>query len=373
MDFHKAQVTGWVALQGANGLGVQPHLGHGLAHGNAVGIGLIQPSGVELPHQGPRAQKRGPVALAFFFGKGHDLNAVVQAPALAGEFAHTGHGHQDAQTPVVLAPIAHRVVMRAGEQALGLGRCPVIDAHHIAHRVGVDLVKAAGLHAQGEGLGAGLVRGGEVGDGQLAALGKAGIAELRQPFVPVPDLLAQAGVNAKFVVEANFGNAVDVAQGLGEFKVHRVAQTPLPGGDDLCTVQPLAARAPHRQDEGKAKFGVVVAVELLDLGQLLRIAMGQARSALLIGGGGGQGIAQHGLAGQFRVGTDQCELRFTPRRAQHLHHGLFQVCGAGEGALGQGFFGDPIGVLVQAMQGLQCRSGRHRIQFVKAECHGASW
>ena len=249
----------------------------------------------------------------------------------------------------------------------------MIDAHHIAHRVGVDLVKAAGLHAQGEGLGTGLVRGGEVGDGQLAALGKAGVAELRQPLVPVPDLLAQVGVNAEFVVEANFGNAVDVAQGLGEFKVHRVAQTPLPGGDDLCTVQPLAARAPHRQDEGKAKFGVVVAVELLDEGQLLRIAMGQARAALLVGGGGSQGLAQHGLAGQFGVGTDQRELRFTPRSTQHLHHGLFQVCGAGEGALGQGFFGNPIGVLVQAMQGLHRGIVRHRVELGKAQCHGVSW
>ena len=295
------------------------------------------------------------------------------APALEGELAHTGHGHHDAHAPVVLAPIAHRVVVRSGEQAFGLWRAAVVDAHHIAHRVGVHLVKATGLHAQGEGFGTGLVGGREVSDGQLAPLGKAGVAELRQPFVPVPHLLPQFGLNAEFVVEANFGNAVDVAQGLGEFKVHRVAQTPLPGGDDLCTVQPLAARAPHRQDEGKAKFGVVVAVELLDLGQLLRVAMGETRSALLVGGRGGEGIAQHGLAGQFRVGTDQRELRFTTRSTQHLHHGLFQVCGAGEGALGQGFFGDPIGVLVQAMQGQHRRSGRHRIQLIKAQCQGVSW
>ena len=263
--------------------------------------------------------------------------------------------------------------MRSGEQALGLGRCPVIDAHHIAHRVGVDLVKAAGLHAQGEGLGAGLVRGGEVGDGQLAALGKAGVAELRQPFVPVPDLLAQVGVNAEFVVEANFGNAVDVAQGLGEFKVHRVAQAPLPGGDDLLARQPLAAWAPNGQEERKTKLGVVVAVELLDVGQLLRVAVGQTGAALLVGGRGGEGVAQHGLAGQFGVGTDQCELRVMARLAQHLHHGVLELGCAVKGALGQGLLGNPIGVFIQAMQGQHRRSGRHCVELGKAQCHGVSW
>ena len=41
VDFHKAQILAGVALYTGNVFGVQPHMGHGLAHGNAVGIGLV--------------------------------------------------------------------------------------------------------------------------------------------------------------------------------------------------------------------------------------------------------------------------------------------------------------------------------------------
>ena len=50
---------------------------------DAIGVKLIEPARVELPHQRAGAQKGGLVALAFFFGKGHDLQVKRQPPALA--------------------------------------------------------------------------------------------------------------------------------------------------------------------------------------------------------------------------------------------------------------------------------------------------
>jgi hypothetical protein len=47
---------------------------HGLAHGDAVGVLLLQPFGLEVAHQRARAQEGGLVALAFLFGKAHHLD-----------------------------------------------------------------------------------------------------------------------------------------------------------------------------------------------------------------------------------------------------------------------------------------------------------
>jgi hypothetical protein len=55
---------------------------HGRAHGDAVGIFLVQPCRVELPDQRARAQKGGLVALAFFFGEADDLDVEGQAQTL---------------------------------------------------------------------------------------------------------------------------------------------------------------------------------------------------------------------------------------------------------------------------------------------------
>ena len=40
---------------------------HGLAHGDALCIGLVEPLGLELPTQCAGGQKRGSKALAFLF------------------------------------------------------------------------------------------------------------------------------------------------------------------------------------------------------------------------------------------------------------------------------------------------------------------
>ena len=77
------------------------------------------------------------------------------------------------------------------------------------------------------------MRVGEVGDGELAVLGEARIGVPRQQLGAVPRLLAEHRPDAEAVVEAQLGDAVDVAQRLGELEVGVVLEPALEGGDDL--------------------------------------------------------------------------------------------------------------------------------------------
>jgi hypothetical protein len=96
-----------------------------------------------VPGQRARAQEGGLVALAFLLGESHHLDAERQAAAGAVQLAHAGHGHQDAQPAVVLAAVAHGVVVAAGQQAPGGRVAAVVDADHVADGIDADLVETA--------------------------------------------------------------------------------------------------------------------------------------------------------------------------------------------------------------------------------------
>ena len=186
---------------------------------DAVGVLLVQPGVVEMPGQRARAQEHRLVALAFFFGEAHHLDAEGQPPAGAVQLAHAGHRHEDAQPPVVLAAVAHGVVVRAGEQPLRVAVAAVVDADHVADGVDLHLVEAAvGAHPVRQALRAGAVRVGQVGDGEFAALGITRVAVRRQALGPVPHQVAQFGHMAELVVQPDLGHAVDVAQALGHVR-----------------------------------------------------------------------------------------------------------------------------------------------------------
>jgi hypothetical protein len=73
------------------------------------------------------AEEGGLVALAFLLGEADHLDAEGQR-ASPRELAHAGHRREDAQPAVVLAAVAHGVVVRAGEQRFALGRAPSVAA-----------------------------------------------------------------------------------------------------------------------------------------------------------------------------------------------------------------------------------------------------
>ncbi|OIQ71145.1 hypothetical protein GALL_472380 [mine drainage metagenome] len=171
-----------------------------------------------------------------------------------------------------------------------------------------------------------------------------------QAFAPVPHRVAQFGREAELVVEANFGDAVDLPQGFGELEVRRVVHTALQGGDDLRARQSGAARPAHGEDEGPAEAGVVGGIELGEAGEISRRAVRQTGAALLVGGLGSKRAGDDGLARQFRVGANQGE----PFLAAGLAHGLRQrVLERGQGGERSGrpgARGDPGRVFVHAVQ-----------------------
>ena len=119
MDFDEAEVVLGVALQLGDVVHVQARVLHRLAHGHAIGVGLRQPVGIELPDQRARAEKSGLVPLAFFFGKADHLEIERQTAPRAVQLAHAGNGHEDAQAPVVFTAVAHSVVVAAGHECFG--------------------------------------------------------------------------------------------------------------------------------------------------------------------------------------------------------------------------------------------------------------
>ena len=321
MHLDKTQVVARIAFQGRDVFGAQPGLLHGFAHAHAVGVELLQPLGMEVTGERARAQKGGLVALAFLFGKGDDFQVKGQAFVLCMHLLHAGQWHIDAQSPVVLAAIAHGIEMAAGHQGFGLCAVSFVDTHHIADRVDVHAVATGLPHVLCNALGAGAVGLGQVGDGELAAA----VAELGQRLLPVPDLVAALDGGAKFVVQADLGNAVHIAQAFLQLIADWALQAALQGGDDLGLLHACAARSAHGHDKGETKFGVVGGIERLDCFKLGRRALRQARLALLQGRFGRQAFVHHGLSRQFRVGAQQRQLRLLGRVGDYFCQGLLEL------------------------------------------------
>ena len=96
----------------------------------------------------------------------------------------------------------------------------------------VHLVEAAVAHGLGDLGGAGAVGVAEVGDGELA-LPRHGSECWARPGQPVPNPVARASGLPNLSCQADFGDAVDVAQALGALGVGVVVQASLKCGDDL--------------------------------------------------------------------------------------------------------------------------------------------
>ena len=173
VHFDEAQVARGIAPQRGDVVDAQAGVLHGFAHRDALGVALVQPFLPEVADQRARAQEGGGVALAFLLGEADHFQVIRQAAALAMQFPHARHGHEDAQPAVVLAAVAHRVVVAAGHQRGGVGPLGAVAADHVADGVDLDFVEAAVAHPVADALGAGAVRVRQVGDGELALFGVA--------------------------------------------------------------------------------------------------------------------------------------------------------------------------------------------------------
>ncbi len=146
------------------------------------------------------------------------------------------------------------------------------------------------------------------------------------------------------------------------------------GGNDLGPAQPRATRPAHGQNEGPAKTGVVVGVELLQGGKFFGAAVGQARAGLLRGGLGRQVVGHHGFARQFGVGADEVELGLQRCGIHHLRADILQLRQRNKRPLRQCGAHDPGGMFVHATQqvhGVVQRGGVELIQSQGGGGHGA--
>ena len=108
-----------------------------------------------------------------------------------------------------------------------------IAANYIAYCVYCYAVKAAVAHVLCNMCGAGAVCVGKVGHSKLANVFKPRVAVLGQCFMPVPQHIAHIRRAGKLVAQANFCNAVDLAQAFLQFKIWVTVQAPLKRSDDL--------------------------------------------------------------------------------------------------------------------------------------------
>ncbi len=241
--------------------------------------------------------------------------------------------------------------MAAGQQALRVPFRPVVEADHVADRIDVHLVETAVIaHPLRQLPGDRPVRVGQVGHRQLAAFGVARVAVRRQPFGPVPDPVALFRRHAETLVQADFRDAMDVAQAFGELEIGMMREASLERRDDLRPAHAQSARTAHGKDERKAEFLVVGGVQALDVGEFLRRAGGQARTALLRRRLRGQRPGNHRPAGQLGMRAQQRELRVAAGIAHGLRQGQFQLRQAAQRTNLRGPFGNPRRVLVDALE-----------------------
>ena len=185
-----------------------------------------------------------------------------------------------------------------------------------------------------------------------------------QGLLPVPHLVAALGLQAKLVRQSNFYDAVYIAQTFLKLKIGVLLQAARHGGQDLGLVQPGAAGAAHCHDKWPVEFGAVIGVELLDGGQLLGRAVGQAGFFLLVARLGRQLARHQAFAREFGVGAQKRQLRLAAGTIQHLCHGVLQLRQRFEGPLGQRLVRDPVRMLVQAGQHGMRLGQRRAVEFV---------
>jgi hypothetical protein len=212
---------------------------------------------IEMAGECARTEEGRLVALAFLLGEADDLDAEGQAPALAVQLAHAGHGHEDAEAAVVLAAVANGVVVRAGEQASS--RCgwrAFVHADHVADGVDRHLVEAGSPSSSASICrAAGEVGFGEVGDGELAELGVGGIGVHAPAVRHSPTRGCRAPVRRRTCRRGGSRRCGGCCAGIRRTRSRRRCAAGARRSSMISAFgEPVAARSAHGEDERKAEL-----------------------------------------------------------------------------------------------------------------------
>ncbi len=312
-------------------------------------------AGSKCADQRARAEEGGLVALAFLFGEADHLEAEGQAPARRGAAR--------ARRPSARrCPAGRRTCRRCARCRSGCrsaarlapaGRCRGRRRPRCRPRRSPTSSKPQSSRIQCRDLrGAGAVRVGQVGDGELAVLGVARVAVRGQLLRPVPDQVAQRRARRRTCRSAGSRRCGGCCAGTRPARSRDGCASRRSKVSMICRrVQPGAARAAHRQDEREAELRVVVGVELLDARELFRRAVGQAGLALLVGRFGGQRLARPSPCRRVRGGRGSAPAaRRGRRRARPSTIACFRCASERKGRCGQRALGDPGRMLVAAVE-----------------------
>ena len=207
MDFHIAEQICRITRNRGNRCDIMTGRSDDLTHADAVTILQLQQIQVKLANHGVTAQEGTLETHAFFLREADDFNVEGQGFTTLMQVTHDRNRHQNAFTTVIFAAIAHGIVMRAGEQGLGLRIAGQIATDNIAHGINLHL-HASLAHPLRQ-----LCRGTTVGLGQIGAGQGAFIfAQRTQLLGPFHDGGTQRRAMSQQIIEAHFCDATDLAQ-----------------------------------------------------------------------------------------------------------------------------------------------------------------
>ena len=114
---------------------VAPKIDHRLPHADAVCIGTLKPGRIELADHRAAANQRRREAHALFIAKPDYLQRVRQTLTLTMQLTHAGNCRQDTEQAVVLASVAHAVLMRPGHHHRRERHARLVTANDVAQRI----------------------------------------------------------------------------------------------------------------------------------------------------------------------------------------------------------------------------------------------
>ena len=265
------KIPGWITLNRRDLLGLQPRLQHGILHEDTIGVGLGQPVCLKLPGQCTRSQKSRLVTLAFFFAKGHDLDAIWHATALQVQVPDAGQGNINPQATIIFSTVSDGVIVTACHEHGVIGFEANVAPHHVTNCIDEHFIASARLHVFDNLLGASLMGFGQIGDSELPLFGKTFIGVLGEILLPVPNELTLIDVLAKLIMQMQFGDSLHLTKCFFVLEVRTQVQVPFEDADCYLKRMLVAAGITRGEQKTPTKLILVVIDQLAVLSGEIRL------------------------------------------------------------------------------------------------------